>query len=419
MSITFTVPVVRFGQSAPIWSNVSRLAHSPKLLRAMNESAALAHLLDRGPLTRADLRALTTLSTPTISEVLRRLVDSGLVTIAGRVSGRPGPHAEIYAVNADAAYTAAISVRDAMTTGVPTLTAAVCDLTGVVRARVETSVDFTATDPVTAVAGLVARLHAEAGIPAESLEYVQLGVAGSYDPYTATIKHSDIPAWDRPGLIPDIGLRLATRVGVENDVNLAAVAERRRGVAGAADGFALLWLGEEGLGLAIDIGGVMLRGARGGAGEIGYMPMFASPKQGEETVALQQLVGGPAVLALARTHGVAGGTPAEAVASAAAADPDGAGPFLAVLAERVSVAIAAVVAVLDPSLVVLAGQVSQAGGEALRDAVSRAMERATPLETSIEVTAIDDDAVLLGALDAGLAEVRQALLDGIRDKTTG
>jgi predicted NBD/HSP70 family sugar kinase len=397
---------------------VSRLAHSPKLLRAMNESAALAHLLDRGPLTRADLRAVTTLSTPTISEVLRRLVDSGLVTIAGRVSGRPGPHAEIYAVNADAAYTAAISVRDAMTTGVPTLTAAVCDLTGVVRARIETSVDFAATDPVTAVAGLVARLQAEAGIPAGSLEYVQLGVAGSYDPYTATINHSDIPAWDRPGLIPDIGLRLATRVGVENDVNLAAVAERERGVAGAVDGFALLWLGEEGLGLAIDIGGVMLRGARGGAGEIGYMPMFASPKQGEETVALQQLVGGPAVLALARTHGVAGDTPAEAVANAAA-DPDGAGPFLAVLAERVSVAIAAVVAVLDPALVVLAGQVSQAGGEVLRDAVSRAMGRTTPLETSIEVTAIDDDAVLLGGLDAGLAEVRQALLDGIRDKTTG
>ncbi|GAA0815181.1 ROK family transcriptional regulator [Spirilliplanes yamanashiensis] len=386
----------------------------------MNESAALAHLLERGQLTRADLRALTTLSTPTISEVLRRLVDSGLVTIAGRVSGRPGPHAEIYAVNADAAYTAAISVRDAMTTGVPTLTAALCDLTGVVRARVESSIDFEATDPVDAVVELVERLHTESGVPTGSLRYVQLGVAGSYDPFEATIKHSDIPNWERPGLVPEIGLRLGTQVGVENDVNLAAVAERERGVAREADGFALVWLGEEGLGAAIDINGVMLRGARGGAGEIGYMPMSAAGSAddacGEQTVSLQELVGGPAVLELATAHGIPGDTPAEAVA-AAAADPENAGKFLDVLARRVSVAIAAIVAVLDPALVVLAGQVSQAGGEVLRDAVSRALTRTTPLETSIEVTAIHDDAVLLGALDAGLAEVRQSLLDGIRDKS--
>ena len=47
---------------------MSRLAGSSKLLRAMNESAALALLIEPGGLTRADLRQLTELSTPTISE---------------------------------------------------------------------------------------------------------------------------------------------------------------------------------------------------------------------------------------------------------------------------------------------------------------------------------------------------------------
>ena len=130
---------------------MSRLAGSSKLLRAMNESAALAHLIDPGMLTRADLRQLTALSTPTISEVLRRLTDAGLVSVVGHNSGRPGPNAEIYAANPDAAYAAAISVRDIGASLGPSVTAGLCDLTGTVRARIEAGVDFLATDPKTAL----------------------------------------------------------------------------------------------------------------------------------------------------------------------------------------------------------------------------------------------------------------------------
>ena len=80
-----------------------RLAGSSKLLRAMNESAALAHLLERRQLTRNDLRELTGLSKPTISEALRRLTDAGLANVVGHISAGPGPNAEVYAANPDAA----------------------------------------------------------------------------------------------------------------------------------------------------------------------------------------------------------------------------------------------------------------------------------------------------------------------------
>src|SRR3954466_1912878 len=137
---------------------VTRLAGSSKLLRAMNESAALAHLLDPGMLTRADLRKLTALSTPTISEVLRRLTEAGLVAVVGHDSGRPGPNAEIYAANPDAAFAAAVSVRDIGASGSPSVAAALCDLTGTVRARLESPVDFLVTDPKTAMLQVVAQL---------------------------------------------------------------------------------------------------------------------------------------------------------------------------------------------------------------------------------------------------------------------
>ncbi|MEU7908358.1 ROK family transcriptional regulator [Actinoplanes sp. NPDC049118] len=379
----------------------------------MNESAALAHLLESGTLTRADLRRLTRLSTPTISEALRRLTESGLVTVVGHNSGRPGPNAELYAANPDAAYAAAVSVRDIGPTDAPSVVAALCNLTGAIRSRVELRVDFLQTDPKTAVLDAVAVLRRDSGVLADRIRHVQLGVAGSYDVQTQTIRHVDVPGLGRTGLVPEIAAALDTSIGVDNDVNLAAVAERRRGVARDADGFALLWLGLEGLGLAIDTGGTLLRGARGGAGEIGYMPLYA-PDSTHRKVDLQDLVGGAAVLALAQDHGVPGRTSPEAV-RAAAADPRAAGEFLAQLADRIAVGLAAVIAVLDPSLVVLAGPVAQAGGRTLLSAVESALHRAAPLESAVAVTAIDDDAVLLGALDAGLTAVREALIASIRD----
>jgi predicted NBD/HSP70 family sugar kinase len=387
---------------------MARLAGSAKLLRAMNESAALGHLLDSGALTRNDLRELTGLSKPTTSEVLRRLTEAGLAVVTGHTSGGPGPNAEIYAANPDAAYAVAVSVRETTGTGRPALAVGINDLTGTTRARAEMSVNFDTTSVEDAIHDAITAQCAAAGVPPGRLRRVQLGVPGAYNPRTDTIHHVDVPGLDRPGLVGELRRTLGTPVGVENDVNLAAVAERRRGVAGAADSFALLWFGE-GLGLAIDLGGTLLRGASGGAGEIGYMPLGLS--SGPATrLDLHDVVGGRAVLALAKEYGIDASTPGEAVVQASPA-------MLAELAERIALGLAVVVAVLDPALVVLAGEVGQAGGTALRDAVWAATRTASPLETEIAVTGLADDAVLLGALDAALAEVREELIRNLHDLT--
>src|SRR3954468_8972395 len=150
---------------------MTHLGGSSKLLRAMNDAAALSHVLERGPLTRGELRDLTGLSKPTISEALRRLTEARLVTVVGYVSAGPGPNAEVYAVNPDAAYSVALSVRDrtassppggATASELPTMTAAVTDLAGTVRGRLELAVDFTRTDPVSAVVDAVQDVCKEA-----------------------------------------------------------------------------------------------------------------------------------------------------------------------------------------------------------------------------------------------------------------
>lgn len=383
------------------------LAGSSRLLRAINEHAALAHLLDRGPITRGDLRTLTGLSKPTISEVMRRLTDAGLAIVVGRTSGGPGPTAEVYAVNPDAAYAVALVVR---TDG--TVSAAVADLTGRVRTTLAAPDPLlrrrpvpTAGQVIGAVAGTVDAVCRAAGIDRGALDHVQLGVPGSYDADTDTIRYVDLPGWDRPGLVAGIADRIGTPVGVDNDVNLAATAERRDGAGAGAGSFALLWLGD-GLGLAIDLGGELLRGGRGGAGEIGYMPVGAGERRD-----FQDLVGGPAVVRLARDHGIRVRRAQRAVTLAlAAADDDEARRFLGVLAEHVAIGLAAVVAVLDPPRVVLAGPVGRAGGARFAALVTDALHALGPLRTEVTATALDDDPVLAGALHAGVAAVRAGLL---------
>lgn len=390
---------------------MEQLAGSSRLLRAINETAALGHLLERGPLTRGDLRELTGLAKPTTSDVLRRLQDAGLAKVVGRTSGGPGPNAEVYAVNPDAASMAAVSVR-ARDFSIAT---AVCDLTGTVRARREIPVDAQAGDPVQTVSEAVQAACRQARIPLKRLDHVQLGVPGSYDEKADVIRYVDVPGWSDPGLVGEIRKRLRTEVSVDNDANLAAVAERSRGIAGDAESFALLWLGEEGLGLAIDLGGTLLRGARGGAGEIGYMPVGlpAQAETGGLSVVhdFHDLVSGQAVRELAAQHGITAETGHEAVTAAGAQLTSApAQAFLDALAIRIAVGLAAVIAVLDPPVVVLAGDVGQAGGAPLADAVVAALRQLSVLETSVAATGVTDDAVLLGALDASLAAVRATLL---------
>jgi predicted NBD/HSP70 family sugar kinase len=128
-------------------------------------------------------------------------------------------------------------------------------------------------------------------------------------------------------------------------------------------------------------------------------------------------VGSHAVLALAADHAIEEKTATLAVARAverAVQRDETARAFIAALAGRIAVGLAAVVAVLDPQLVVLGGEIGQAGGPTLGAAVGAAMGEAAPLPTTIAVTAVQDDAVLLGAVDAGLSSVRDRILTALR-----
>src|ERR1700753_1384412 len=86
---------------------------TPSLLRELNDRAALELLLAEGPLTRAQLSERTGVSKVTVSQMLARLEDRGLVMVAGEQAGGRGPNAALYAAVSSSAYVGGLSVEAA------------------------------------------------------------------------------------------------------------------------------------------------------------------------------------------------------------------------------------------------------------------------------------------------------------------
>ena len=380
---------------------------TPSLLRELNDRAALDLLLGGELLTRSQISEHTGVSKVTVSQMLTRLEERGLVAIAGEQAGGRGPNAALYSVVPSSAYVAGLYMESDL------VSAAVADVTG--RRVAEASLDPNgADDPVELVRGAVEQACAGAGVEVARLSALVIGSPGVVDPQTGDPSLAvNLPAWHEGALAALRGV-LHKPVVIENDVNLAAMAERAAGAAAGADDFVLVWIGG-GLGVATILGGRLHRGTAGAAGEIGYLPVHGAPLHTDirhpASGGFQALAGGSAVRALAAEYGFAAPTPAEAVQAAIA----GSEAFLDELAHRVAVGVASVCVVLDPGLVVLGGEVGRAGGAALAARVAADVAGICPARPRVVPTGVPDEPVLRGAMLAAVAQARAALLASVAD----
>jgi len=390
---------------------------TPSLLRELNDRAALELLLADGPMTRAQLSERTGVSKVTVSQMLARLEERGLVRVVGEQAGGRGPNAALYSVVPSSAYVAGLYVE------LDQVSAAVADVAGNRVANVNVDPNG-ADDPVGMVREAIGRACESAGIDLADLSAVVIGSPGVLDPRTGAPRLAvNLPTWHE-GVLDGLRDALHTPVVIENDVNLAAMAERADGAAAGLDDFVLVWLGG-GLGLATVIGGQVLRGSGGAAGEIGWMPVHGTllPSGNEHPgkAGLQALAGGWAVQALAAEHGFGGGSAAEAVAAAVADIASGGtaasgsrgGEFLDEVAHRVAIGVASVCVVLDPGLVVLGGPVGHAGGVELASRVAAEVPGICLARPTVVPTIVHGEPVLRGAMQAALAQARARLLGSL------
>ncbi|MFB6781653.1 ROK family protein [Streptomyces sp. NPDC056352] len=377
---------------------------SPSTARAINDRLALRLLQQDGPLTATQLKTLTGLSRPTVADLVERLQGAGLIRVVGESGAvRRGPNARLYGIVADRAHLAALDVRT------DSVAVVVADLLGVMLAEATLPIGSDTGTHAAAeqAAALLERTAREAG--AAPLHSVGIGAPGLIDPVTGELRDTTgLPAWHRR-LVRVLQQRLPATVLVENETNLAAVAEHRAGAARDRDTFVLLWLGH-GIGAAVMLDGKLRRGASGGAGEIGFLPVpgaMGVPSAANCDGGFHSLVGSAPVCELARGHGIdartrpGSGEQEPAAASAVRAALAGEGEseaFLGALADRLAVGAAAVASVIDPGCVVLAGEVGHAGGDALASRVEERLAAMSPLRTEVRAGALGGSAVLRGAL---------------------
>ncbi|WP_410538512.1 ROK family protein [Streptomyces sp. KL2] len=422
---------------------------TPRVLRAMNDRAALELLLAHGSLSRSRIGRLTGLSKPTASQLLARLEAAGLVRVTGASRGRPGPSAQLYSLDPAAAHVAGLDVTATR------IRAAVADITGRTVGSFEVpapgrSGALGAPGPsgapgrqpaepvVRRVVAAVDGAAEAAGLTRSALHRVVIGTPGAFDPRTGRLRYaSHLPGWHSPDLLEELAAALPMPLEYDNDVNLAAVAEQRLGAARGHDDFVLLW-NEQGLGAALVLGGRLHRGWTGGAGEVGFLPVPGAPLVRQVARAnrggFQELAGAQALLRTARELGIEppSGGDGEAAAELLARAVERAGPeagqdgggqdggdgpygeLLRRAATGLATGLAALVAVLDPELIVLSGGVLAAGGEVLRALVQRELAELAAPRPRLVLGAVTGDPVLNGALESALATTRDEVFDTSR-----
>jgi predicted NBD/HSP70 family sugar kinase len=399
---------------------MERRPGTPSLLRELNDRAALDLLLPGTPLTRTQISEQTRVSKVTVAQMLTRLEERGLVAVVGQQEGGRGPNAALYSVVPSSAYVAGLYVE------MDLVSAGVADVTGRVVAEVSVNPN-NAANPVELVRSAVDRACRTAGVEMNRLSAFVIGSPGVVDPRTGDPQLAvNLPDWHE-GVLDSLRGALQRPVIIENDVNLAALAERSVGAARDLGDFVLVWIGG-GLGMAAFLGGKVHRGAVGAAGEIGYLPVPGAPLPEDvrhpANGGLQSLVGGNVVRMLAGVFGFAAPTAEEAVSAAvqaaAGSASNGSGAtvaraeeFLGEVARRVALGVASVSVVLDPGLVVLGGNVGMAGGAPLADRVAAEVARICPASPRVVPTAVSGAPVLRGAMLAAVDQAREDLLDSV------
>ena len=409
---------------------------SPSLLRRMNAAEVLRHAWSVDAVTASDLIALTGLTRSTVLGVCDDLIDHGwMVSLAdARSTGeyRKGRPARRYALARSAGHVVGVDA------GRHHLTAVVADLRGDVVARVARRIDpdGTADDRRRTVSRLVDDVLDEASLGDADVLAVALGVPAPTDAEGRSPIEVGADFWvlmnpDYTGLFAERGWAVV----VENDANLAAVAEAAAasradrevgGGAGAATSFVTLLAGERfGAGFVLD--GALVRGSRGAAGEMRLLDLVEGVGSADGLGALLR--------DWARAARELGTVPAssplraipldelEAPAVLAAADAGDPTALRLVekAAERFGRVCAMLSGMLDVDRIVVAGAVAPSLGLLLDRTtpwLSRFTHRAAP---EVVASTLGDAVVTTGAVERALAHVRghalELTLPGAADAT--
>ncbi|SFA95136.1 Sugar kinase of the NBD/HSP70 family, may contain an N-terminal HTH domain [Amycolatopsis marina] len=364
------------------------------LLRLINSVAVLSALRESSPATLTDMAASTGLSRPTVEAAIADLVEQGWASeLQAEAERRVGRPARRYVFRADSGYVLGFDV------GAHRVLGRLADLNGRTIHTHETQVDpqLDAESRVAVVRKVAAKCLAAGRVERSRLMAVGVGSPGIIDADGNVTVSTVLPGWVGLPLARKLSRSFHCTVLVDNDANLAAMAERGHGVAQDVDDLIYLLIGRR-IGAGLVLGGRVHRGFGGAAGEIGLL----DPQKWERC---RELLLGPATTESLtdRHHEVT-----DRIITAARAGDAGAltiiDDFCAVLAQHA----AAMTLTVDPEMIIIGGGLA-AAGDLLLPRLRTHIDRVCIRTPRIEASTIGQEAVVLGAVQLALHSADEAL----------
>lgn len=350
---------------------------TPEWLRTMNDRAALRLIIANGSLSRSQLGKLSGMSKPTASLMVSRLEKLGLIQPTGLISGSRGPTAVTYGVRTDAVTGVAVSMEPNR------IEAVVVDPSGELHPVVEIPVPQHRS-PVTDIELAVQEACRAAEVSSKRCSHVMVAVQGAVNEATDELNFTDtLPGWPAKGACAEIKEATGWDVAMDNDANLAAVAEREEGTADGYEDFIYLWLGT-GIGAGLDMDFKTRRGSNGSAGEVGYLEVPLSAQRFDPDARdFTDLLADDALIKMT-------GKPTfKESLEALGESPE----LLEEYAERLQLLVNPLVSLLDPGLLLLGGPTGAAVGEQLLPL----LEELSHSNVTLRVGATGDRGALEGA----------------------
>ncbi|HEY0687491.1 MAG TPA: ROK family transcriptional regulator [Kribbella sp.] len=219
-------------------------------------------------LSRVELASATGLSGQAISNIIRRLLDAGLIREAGRLKGAGlGKPRTLLELEPTGQYAVGVHLDPAVVTVV------VLDLTGqvVARRRSETP---PADEPDALIAGIAAAIEeliVEAGASRNRVVGVGIAAPGPIDVERGVVVDPpNLTGWHLVPLRDALRERIGLPVLLDKDVTAAASAEKWAGGPLGRGSFVFFYLGT-GVGAGVVIGDEVVRGSSSNVGEIGHV----------------------------------------------------------------------------------------------------------------------------------------------------
>lgn len=389
-------------------SNVPQvLAARPSLMRALNEQMLLEQIRRSDCVSRSDLAAVSGLSKPTVAVALANLEKGGLIRAVGRIAGRRGRAPMLYQLRPEAGFVLGLDVGREYVRG------AIADLSGAVRGRGQRRVHpASSAGRVSELVALADELVTTVMIKRSAVTQTVIGSPGVYDRRRdALFMARALPGWQRPKVLAELRRAFGEDMVVENDINLAALAERDVGTAQGVQNFGFVSVGT-GVGLGLIIDGKLHRGSHGAAGEIAFMTLGSNtsvdPEDARRRGWLDAAASAAGVVHAARHAKMSGVVTARRIFAAAERGDALCSRIVAAEANLVARAIASITAVADLDLIVLGGGIGQI--EYFVELVKRELRPLVRLPIAVRASALGEDAVVQGSLAVGAEHAWQRVL---------